>query len=311
MPYRWLLIFGGTLIVASFFWYGKHAGFEGRTALLVESANSATVAQTVAGFAQTRQFVERTTSSGRFQESSWKSRTVAEQKDRLIKNLDISVVQNGGVIVIRFFDTSEEGALVAANESLETLVRMARNYEGADGLSVRVLDEPFVEKTFYAVPWFVLEVFLTALLSTLLLELLVRAALFGLAGMKKEQRSHRTTPTPEHFVPERIDSFQFPPEALEPEALDEIPVYEPVQQTSFEKKPLFEPTAPQTGLQSVSMSMEDLPFKLETPEPSAEAAPKEDSRPAAQAQEESVVRSTMPEPSVVEYKRRLNELLQG
>jgi hypothetical protein len=303
--YRLVLILGGTLIAASFFWYGRHAGFEGRSALLVESAQNDGIAQTVAGFAQTRQFVERTTSSGRFQESVWKNRSAAEQKTAVMDNSDVTVVQKSSVIVLRFFDTSEEGALVGTSEGLETLVRMTRAYENAEGLSVRVLDEPFVEKSFHAAPWFAVEVALSALFASLILELLIRVILLGKAQVKRKTSAPRATP--EHFVPERLDSFSFPEETFEPPELDEIPVYEPGEPAPFEKRSFPTPVAPQTGLQSVSMSMEDLPFKLETPESSAPASPQEEG--AARVPEPKT--SSLPEPSVVEYKRRLNELLQG
>ena len=70
---------------------------------------------------------------------------------------------------------------------------------------------------------------------------------------------------------------------------------------------------PVTGLQSVSVAMEDLPFTFETGEATQEeVAPKKETVaviPETVVATEEVVPSTPSEPSVEEYKKRLNELL--
>lgn len=305
-PYRIAAIFGGTLVAASFFWYGQHAGFVGHSALFIHAVDNDQAIETVEAFAYTNQFLARTTTSGRFQSSVWGSRTPVEQEQSLKKNLDVSQLQNGEVLTINFFDPSDQdAALVGTRESVETLIRMSQSYLNIDTL--HVLDEPAVEATFQKPYWYALEVLLSAVLSTLLIELLIQAALFLLRHRTTEERS---IPTPDHFVPEKIEAFHFPQEPVPAEAYDETPVFESIRETETtpgtEKVVPEEYAAPMTGLQSVSMSMEDLPFELETPHTSESVVKTGDEgSPSAPAV------AKMPEPSVVEYKRRLNELLRG
>lgn len=294
---------------SALFWLNSHVGYVAKGAVLVRGTGNTSddiLARTVAAFEDTETFIERTLQFGSLQEGALGQLEEGEQR-KAIQDVKVEGGTNGGLVTVIAKSSESETATVLAEESTETLLRMARLYLGNEKeVALTVIDQPIVSKGVVSPGIYVIKTFASAFaLFVILLGVQSLVQLFrkdrgeNLTVVSEEERDAR-------FVPQKLDpTFLYPErevtseEQIEPEA----PALHPQPKASEVIKQEEYGHAPDSSLQSVSVSMDDLPFTFETSETETE--------PESVVSEEKTSENVGSdrEPTVVEYKRRLNELL--
>lgn len=320
-----LALFGGLLFVSGLFWLDGHMGYQAESVIVVHdthgAAGDAVLAKSVVGMKNTDQFMRRTLGSSRVTESDVAQQTAREQLTLLVKKVSVTNDTESGIIHVTATLGDGDTATLLVNESVETLMRMTRaTYK--DGVTIEKLDEPVITNTVLS-PWQLLAKSILTALGLMLLAILF-LGLFGSLIQRFRNRGKKgageDTSRDKRFVPQKLDAnFLLPDqEALEAEGVfeehpgsneEEVTITTPPRKAS---EVLQEAVygKPVTGLQSVSVAMEDLPFTFETGETTKEEAPKAETVTVVPETVAAVVEEVAPsEPSVEEYKKRLNELL--
>lgn len=317
MPQNIFSIWKALLLVAilaltSLFWLNSHVGYQAKSAILVKGSDATAnviLAETITAFADTETFIDRTLNSTRLKESAVGQLSMQEQQV-LIEDVEVKNKQ-GAIITVTAKNTDSEVSELIATESTETLLRMSRLYMGNEKeLSLIVIDQAILTKTLVEPGLFMVRVVLsTAVLSLflfvidILLKLFRKKSGFSKSAFSfpklrlfgKEKIAEQVPSSDERFVPQKLDPTFLYPEMETP--------FETVTHTQPKAAELLKGEvygeAPENPLQSVSVSMDDLPFTFETPDEESE-----------HTQEEIFVEEAPErEPTVVEYKQRLNELL--
>ena len=297
-------LLGGLLAFSCLLWLNDHVGYEAKSAILFHGSSSnqdEVLARTVAAFRETETFKDRTLNSTRFQEDIAEIVPTEEQGDALV-NVQVRGGKQGGLVVVTASHADAQAATVLSRESTETLLRMSRMYIGDNKeFTSTVIDAPVVSKSIIYPFIYVIQSVGTALVLFALFILLepafywlrrvFRKAIGKLWGEQHAAEEGAGETLHEHFVPQKLDpAFLY--QSPQPKA-------EEVIQHELYGEPGVNP------LQSVSVSVEDLPFTFETSDEEASKTEaveeKTEEVPAAPAVEK--------EPTVLEYKRRLNELL--
>lgn len=320
-----LALFGGLLFVSGLFWLDGHMEYQAESVIVVHdihgAAGDAVLAKSVVGMKNTDQFMRRTLGSSRVTESDVAQQTAREQLTLLVKKVSVTNDTESGIIHVTATLSDGDIATLLVNESVETLMRMTRaTYK--DGVTIEKLDEPVITNTVLS-PWQLLAKSVLTALGLMLLGSLF-LGLFGSLIQRFRNRGKKVVSEDvsrdERFVPQKIDAnFLLPDqettetEVTTEEHHDETPGVAAVPRKATDVLQEAVYGKPVTGLQSVSVAMEDLPFTFETGEPTKEEAPKAETvtivPETVTTVAEEVVPSTPSEPSVEEYKKRLNELL--
>jgi hypothetical protein len=276
---------------------------------------------TVTGFAKTGQFVKRTGGSDRLQASDFSELTETEQITFLVKKVRVFGGKEGGLVRVQVLDQDAERAILVNEESIETLLRMTSFYYPAPKeVEVRVIDQPAAKRALISPVLYAVKSGVSAVLAFFCLELLLSFSIFGsrkvkTMGIFKKETSVvkaeevQGTVTKEMFVPQKVDPKFLYGETGEDEATLEEELAQP--KASERVKNEVYGTYEGGGLASVSVAMEDLPFQFETSTEEASVVnPSEHPLEAYIAeQEKQEAEAPTAEPSVLEYKKRLNELL--
>lgn len=316
-----IALFGGLLAFSLLFWLNDHIGYQAKSAILFTGHNNNQddiLAQTVASLADTNTFVERTLGSTRLQDGSVGQMT-AEDQQALIEGVTVRGGNQGGLVVVVSTDPDAETAEIASVESTETLLRMSRLYLGNEQeFTSTVIDEAIIKKSLtepflYVLKSIALAVVLFAILILFMPAFLwIRKQLRKLSTKKGESKEYdeaeeHLEELDQRFVPQKLDpTFLYPERELSTEENSAAPL----KASEILKNEVYghpQESNNTTPLQSVSVSMEDLPFSFETPV--EEVMPEKESVASQAASAEAPVLPAEQEPSVLEYKKRLNELL--
>lgn len=287
-------------------WLNNFVGYTAKGAFLVNAHNDnqeEVLAKTIAAFGNTEVFMKRTLGSTRLMESTV-GELEADTQVRALKNVSFSGGKKGGLVVVTAEHTDKDIALTLCTESTETLLRMGRQYIGDEKeYTSTVIDEAIVTKGLIN-PWlYAASSVITALalfFIILLLDPVIQALLKQFRRLAPKRKEERESGAEESL--EALDQ-RFVPQKLDPAFLyqgGEIPA-EPKFPQPKASEVVNSEVYGKNPLQSVSVSMEDLPFTFESPvETKTEELVKESDTEILPADRE---------PSVLEYKRRLNELL--
>ncbi len=320
----------GLLVVSSFLWLDSHLGYRTEGVVLVQSAGSEACitetesATTVASFAKTGQFVKRTISSTRLQSSGFSELTEEQQIAFLVKNVAVESGSEGALIRVITKDRDLERSILVNEESIETLIRMTAVYYAGDiAQTVRVIDAPTGKRALLNPLLYAIKSGLSAILLFLVIELIYSVISFGKRRVKKisknnlDQSGAEIESTKNMFVPQKVD-----PKFLSGTFTEEVKEENSQEETEDKKLPKASKSINEKvygsykggGLASVSVSMQDLPFSFEGDNSSQQTealVQEEEEHPLEayiQSQENKEVVEAV-EPSVLEYKKRLNELL--
>ncbi len=313
-----IALFGGLLAFSLLLWLNGHVGYVAKSALLVNGHadnQDDVLAKTVAAFALTDTFTERTLRSTRLQESAVGVLS-AEEQAQAVEQITVRGGNKGGLVMITVENTDADVAEILSMEGMETLLRMSRIYIGDETeFTNTVIDQAIVTKGLVHPVLYAAKSLGTAWILFALILLLgpvwnwIMNQLRGLSHTQKKEKEHtkrEAVPetTDQRFVPQKLDpTFLYPQAEVLPEFPTPLPKASEIVNSEVYGQA---PESPQKSpLQSVSVSMEDLPFTFETPHaenqetgvPPVIVAPAEEEIPADR------------EPTVLEYKRRLNELL--
>ena len=298
-------LLGGLLVFALLFWLNDHVGYEAKSAILFHGSSSnqdEVLARTVAAFRETEMFTERTLGSTRLQEEIVAVVPTEEQVDAL-KSVQVQGGKKGGLVIVAASHADAQAAEVLSREGTETLLRMSRMYLGNEKeFTSTVIDAPVVTKSLIHPVLYLLQSLVTALILFGIITLLEPAFHFVVRQFQSIAKRVLGKKQEEEVVPEHLDE-RFVPQKLDPTFLYQNP--QPKAEDIIQHELYGEPE--QNPLQSVSVSLEDLPFTFESSEEKKEESPVEsviEPEPVAHASE-----ATDKEPTVLEYKRRLNELL--
>jgi capsular polysaccharide biosynthesis protein len=314
----------GLLFVSLFLWLDSHLGYKAEATVLVQSKSAlyeqGELVETVTGFAKTGQFVKRTVASDRLQASSFSELSEAQQITFLVKKVTATGGKEGGLVRVAVQDKDIERATIVNEESIETLLRMTSFYYpvGKD-IDVRIIDQPATKRSLYSPVLYAAKSGASALLAFFFIELLLSFFAIGGQKMKTFRFFKKGTPvaqadeqgaTKDMFVPQKVDpKFLYGEASGEQETVvtEELPIQPKASEVvNKEVYGMYEGS----GLASVSVAMEDLPFQFETSaEESLAGNLSEHPLEAYILSQEKQEDAPEAEPSVLEYKKRLNELL--
>lgn len=315
----------GLLAFSALLWLNSHVGYEAKSAILIKGNGEnqdEVLAETIAAFAETNTFAERTLKSTRLQESAV-GQLLPEEQEALIEEVSVrGGGKKGGLIIVTAENLDADTAEVASNESTETLVRMGRVYLGDEKeFTSTVIDTAILKKGLVYPGQYVAKTVLTTLFLFALLVLVepvigwIQRMVPGKTRTQEMLITDMQVAPDQRFVPQKLDSTFLYPETMEPVIPAPQPKASEVVNAEVFGKSETETGIPtnKTALQSVSVSMEDLPFRFETPveEVTPETEHKEMEMNADENTAPTVVEAlpAEKEPTVLEYKRRLNELL--
>lgn len=315
-----IALFGGLLVFSLLFWLNDFVGYSAKSAILINGHNGNqddVLAKTVASFGDTDVFVKRTLGSTRLQESMLGSMD-AEAQLIALQKVAVTGGKKGGLVILTATNLDREVAETVSTESTETLLRMSRVYLGDETeFSATVIDKAIVTKGLTN-PWtYTLLSIATALVLMLVIVLLGPAITIfknqiqQVVGRKGEKHPEENIESlDQRFVPQKLDPTFLYSGAEVPAQ----PIFPQPKATEVVKSEVYG----KSPLQSVSVSMEDLPFTFETPTEEEKTQVSESVVPEKVIPEASFTPDVTAdqqesgadkEPSVLEYKRRLNELL--
>lgn len=284
------------------FWLNGHIGFQAKSALLVKPKNiqeTKTLTATIESFSKTNTFEERTLTSTRFQDAV--ANLDEEDHATLLKSVKVTSKGKSGLVTVTSKHAEKDVALLLTDESVETLRRMTRLYLASENeLELITLDQAITKKSIVEPVSYSQKSIVTALiLFFLILVLRPLGEKVKTFFSKKKEDEVSQYARDQRFVPQKLDpAFLYTPSedyTPQPKARDQIQAEE-------------YGGVPKGGLQSVSVSMEDLPFSFEGQNNEQGEVEPVQIEPAGE-EKEVKGETELQEPTVIEYKRRLNELL--
>lgn len=325
----WRRSFAVTLVFVTFaallFWLDSFRAYEAEVSVLV-IGKSPTVAsdQVIENFAELSKslsFYERVLSGSDLIDDNFEGYSQDKRKELWNETVSVTRSDKSGVLIVRAKQERAEQAKLLAEETTKTLFAVASFYYNIKtDIDMRIVDEPIVRTVLDHPVRYALTSFGSALALTVLFFGLLGAIPLLFADEKPRASQDfeigATVPfviDPKKFVPARPTNLAFESSHEEQEQKEEAtPSYEAPEAAHAASDQADERMLP-------GMDVNELPFQFEeTYHEESEEAPLEifeAEEPIAEVIEEPTVPEKAPlptgEPTVEEYKRRLNELLSG
>ncbi len=329
--FSWKRPFVVTFLCVSFaaflFWLDMFRAYEAETKLLVigksASVDAGLAAGNLAEVVESLSFYERLIAETDQMEDSFEDFLPDRRRELWNKAVSARIEKGKSVIMIRARGETPEDARLLAKETAETLTSAAGLYYNVKtDLDIRIIDMPSV-RAFVVTPVFYVGASLgTALLVTgvFFMFLFLAPRFFGKKTSEPELVFRDDTAALAYHIGDAvpyIDPRKFLPE--KPSALlFEKPAKEDIIKKETENQPLVRPSVKAAAPANLPVFDESVPEEAEASLPmpeEVEEALEEISFPSRG--EHEIVKAPIilapryDEPTVEEYKRRLNELLSG
>lgn len=323
-------------LAAALFWLDFFRAYRAEMQILVIGKTQATSTdQVVENFAELTHnlsFYEKVIAGNDLLDDDFAGLSKDKRKARWNAMLSVERGENSGMLTLSLTHERSEIAKLFAEETAKELFETAGFYYNVKtDLDMRVVDGPIV-KTVISDPWlYAVATGATGIAVTTLFFWLLQVAPTFFGGTKKgvNMGGEKAYPDfhigesvplidPKKFVPSRPASLSFEAPTAE-EKQEEKQIREEILSTHHSAAPANLPVAAPDD-RNLPVAMEDLPFQFE--EVTAEEVPEETEQEEKESEKESASEESvshpsektpekLPEPTVEEYKRRLNELLRG
>lgn len=322
--------------LASFlFWLDTFRGYESEVRVLIigktESSATEQVIENLAELTSNLSFYERVLVSNDLIDDAFEGQSKDRRKALWNEAVVVRRSENSGVLVVTARQNTSEQSKRLAEETVKTLFVLAPFYYNIKtDVDLRVVDDVIVKPVLLRPLAYILSSIGSALVATIVFFWMLSVTPFFFQTRKsKQQREYLSSPAregseggqgefavgasvpyidPQKFVPARPTALTFESSHQEQQIRQEILAPGPARVTRVEGPVWNERMLP-------GMDVESLPFEFEerAPEENSVEEIEEQRIPEPVSQKSELPSEPIPtgEPTVEEYKRRLNELLAG